>query len=231
LSNSYLHDVESLDSTSVRNVRTSAQIDQGTATVDGGAGAIGNLVLDNVLLVLVVAEHLEQILLLQGETLESLLLLDGLLGDLLQGLPVRLQNRLGVGESHFVVETILDRGTNAQTATESSLASLTQNVSTRVPEDLLSLGVFEIKQFQLAALLQRAVQIPQLSIDLRDDGALEQRLADSTGDLGRGGFPGLANEDFTVGHSNVDVLARLLSNPCVVLSLDSVEDLVAVVDV
>lgn len=50
----YLHDGKGLDSASVGNMGSTAQIDQGTAAVDGGRGAVRDLGLDKVDLVLVV---------------------------------------------------------------------------------------------------------------------------------------------------------------------------------
>lgn len=49
-----LHDGKGLDSASVGDMGSTAQIDQGSATVDGGGGTIGDLGLDQVNLVLVV---------------------------------------------------------------------------------------------------------------------------------------------------------------------------------
>jgi hypothetical protein len=47
-------DGQGLDSTSVRDVRSSTEIDQRSASVDGGRGTVGYLVLDIMLLVPVV---------------------------------------------------------------------------------------------------------------------------------------------------------------------------------
>lgn len=49
-----LHDGESLDSASVGDMRSTAQIDQGPAAIDSGGGTVGDLGLDQVDLVLVV---------------------------------------------------------------------------------------------------------------------------------------------------------------------------------
>lgn len=85
-------------------MRTAAEVDQGTTSVDGGRGAIRDLVLDVMLLVAVVlenagrsglhyvarqtttthGEHLEQRLFRQREALERLLLLDGDLGNIFE---------------------------------------------------------------------------------------------------------------------------------------------------
>jgi hypothetical protein len=50
----HLEDGNRLDATGVRDVRATAKIDHGTATVDGGSGAVGDLVVDEAKLVRVV---------------------------------------------------------------------------------------------------------------------------------------------------------------------------------
>ena len=59
----YLHDLEGLYPTSMGNVWAHAQIDEWTTSIDSGAGAIRNLGIDKVLLVLVVLKHPQQVLL------------------------------------------------------------------------------------------------------------------------------------------------------------------------
>jgi len=54
-----LHDGESLDPSGMRNMGTSAQIDEWATPVHGGAATIWDLVLKEVNLVLAVFEHLE----------------------------------------------------------------------------------------------------------------------------------------------------------------------------
>ena len=70
------------------HVGADAQVDEGPIAVDGGGGAVGNLGLDKVRLVLAVLEHLEQVGLGQLEPLKALLVLDGPLGDGLERLEV-----------------------------------------------------------------------------------------------------------------------------------------------
>lgn len=77
-----LCDGESLDATSVGHVRTSAQINQGTAAVDGGGSAVRDLVVDDVNLVRVVLEHFQQVFLCQNKTLKGLLFLGELANQL-----------------------------------------------------------------------------------------------------------------------------------------------------
>lgn len=209
-------------------MRTSTQIDKRTTSVNGGAGAIGDLVRDNVLLVLVVGKHLEQLLLGESQTLEWLLFLDSLFSHLLQGLVVAGLDGTSIGNSHLVVETILNRRANAERAAVVSLTCLTENVSARVPEDLLALRVVKVEKFQLAGLFKRAIQIPEFAINTRDDGTFPERLADIAGDLVRGDFPRLANTHLTRGHGDVDILTGLLGDPCILLGLYSVEDGVAI---
>lgn len=87
-------DGESLDISSVRDVRSSAQIDEGAASIDGTLGAIGHSLVDEVFLVLAVLEHLEEFVLGHLQTLKRLLLLDDRARQLLQSLLVLLSNSL-----------------------------------------------------------------------------------------------------------------------------------------
>jgi len=64
----------------------------------------------------------------------------------------------------------------------------------RVPEDLLALWVVEWQELKLAALLQWSLQIPQrlfgcAFVKASDYGALEQALADASGDVCRASLP------------------------------------------
>jgi hypothetical protein len=59
----------------------------------------------------------------------------------------------------------------------------------RVPEHFLSFGVVEIEKLNLAALLERSSQIPQLTINSGDDSALEKRLGDVPGNGAGSGLP------------------------------------------
>lgn len=59
----------------------------------------------------------------------------------------------------------------------------------RMPEDLLSFGMVKVKEFDLAALLEGSSQIPQLTVNSRNDGALEQRLGDVPGNSAGSGLP------------------------------------------
>lgn len=76
----YLEDGKGLDVTSGGDVRTSAQINEGTTSVDSTLGAIRYSLLDEVLLVLAVLKHLKKLLLGHLETLKGLLLLDDAVG-------------------------------------------------------------------------------------------------------------------------------------------------------
>lgn len=93
-----------------------------------------------------------------------------------------------------------------------------------MPEDLLALGVFEVQELQLAALLERPLQIPEVTVDLRDNSALEQALGNLASNRGGSGLPALALLDGTGSEGDLDVLARLLSNPLLPLGLSLVED-------
>jgi hypothetical protein len=94
--NTYPEDGKGLDVAGGRNVRSSAQINQGSTAVDSALGAIGDSLVDEILLVLAVLEHLEELILGHLETLKGLLLLDDAVGELLQSLLVLVGNHLPV---------------------------------------------------------------------------------------------------------------------------------------
>jgi hypothetical protein len=130
------------------DVRASAKIDERTASVDSAHSAVGNTLVDEVLLVLAVVEHFKELFLGHFKTLKGLLLLDDGVGQSLQRLLVLLLNDLskekrsatcslsGTQDSlpfhvgHIVVESgrVGGRGTVAEVAAESLLSSLTENV-------------------------------------------------------------------------------------------------------
>lgn len=90
----YLEDGERLDISGSRNVRTSAQIDKRTASVDSAQSTVRNSLVDEMLLVLAVVEHLEELILGHFQTLKGLLLLDNGVGQTFQSLLVLLLNDL-----------------------------------------------------------------------------------------------------------------------------------------
>lgn len=78
-------------------MRTSAKIDQRTTSVDCARGAVGNTLVDKVLLVFAVVEHLKELVLGHFQTLKRLLLLDDGVGQRFQRLLVFLLNDLARG--------------------------------------------------------------------------------------------------------------------------------------
>jgi hypothetical protein len=205
----YPENGKGLDVTGGRDVRSSAQIDKGTASVDSTLGAIRDSLLNEILLVLAVLEHLKELILGHLQTLERLLLLDNAVGELLESLLVLFSNNLPTyslacryGDplgicyalshvGHIVIKTrgVLGGGTVAEIASKASLSGLAENMGRRVPENLLSFGVVEVEELELAALLKRSGQIPQLAINSGDDGTLKKRLGDALGDSAGGGLP------------------------------------------
>lgn len=226
-----LHDGKSLDSASVGDVGASAQIDQGAVPVNCGLGAILNLVLDDVLLVLVVGKHLEQVLLAHLESLERLLLLDHLADNVLKWRPVCGLNSGTIWQSHFVVETIVHWGTNAQRATEPPLAGLAKNMCAGMPEDKLALVVVEVQKLKLAALLKGTLEIPQcLAIDSRNNSALEEAVGDALGNFGGGGLVRFADLDGAIWHCDCDVLARSTGDFLLLFLVQAVEQVDTLLD-
>lgn len=192
----YPENGKGLDVTGGGDVRSSAQIDKGAASVDSALGAIRDSLLNKILLVFAVLEHLEELILGHLQTLERLLLLDNAVGELLESLLVLVSNNLPADSlacrygdpagicyalshvGHIVVKTrgVLSGGTVAEIASKASLGGLAEDMGRRVPENLLSFGVVEVEELELAALLKRSGQIPQLAINSGDDGTLEKRL-------------------------------------------------------
>ena len=81
----------------------------------------------------------------------------------------------------------------------------------RVPEDALALGVVEVQQLQLAALLEGTLKVPQrllgcVVVETSDNGALEEALADAARNVCRAGDPRLALDDLAVAKRDCDLL-------------------------
>lgn len=157
--------------------------------------------------------------------------------------------RSTVRERHLVVETILDGRADAERAPEPPLAGLAKHVGAGVPEDLLALLVIEGQELELAAGLERAVEVPELLrvvVEARDDGALVQAVRDALRDLAGGGLPRNAPSgksvsicppfgslvravgggllpDVAIGHRDRDGIAGLLGDLLVVLLLEPIE--------
>lgn len=85
-------------------MRTSAKIDERTASIDCTCGAVGNTLVDEVLLVFAVVEHLKELIFGHFQTLKGLLLLDDRGSQRLQGLLVFLLNDLARGNGQQTCE-------------------------------------------------------------------------------------------------------------------------------
>lgn len=148
MAKAHLEDGKRLNVSGMGDVRASAKIDERTASVDSTRGAVGDTLVDEVLLVFAVVEHLKELVLGHFQTLKGLLLLDDGVGQRLQCLLVLIQNDLARGNGqqpalvqgsklplpfhvgHIVVESgrVGGRRTVAEIAAESLLSSLTKNV-------------------------------------------------------------------------------------------------------
>lgn len=138
------------------DVRASAQIDEGAASVNSALGSFGDSLVDEILLVLAVLEHLKELILGHLKTLKWLLGLDDVAGEGLQGLFVLVGNGLAWGllvldspwtdvhipvhVGHVIIETggIGGRGAVAEIASVTTLGSLSENMGRGMPEDLLA---------------------------------------------------------------------------------------------
>jgi hypothetical protein len=81
-----------------------------------------------------------------------------------------------------------------QLAFVETLTCLTQGVSARVPEYLTGLGVAERHKKHTAVLLERPVQIPQLSINLSDNNIGTDILRHITQERTRSGLEGFGGD-------------------------------------
>lgn len=84
---------------------------------------------------------------------------------------------------HVIVKTIVDWGSVAQMPAIDLLHSFTQDMGRTVPENRLSFGIIEFDELQSTIAFQRAIQIPELVVDLGDNGGVCQSLTDSFGDV------------------------------------------------
>jgi hypothetical protein len=91
----YLHDLEGLDLASVLNMRASAEIDKGSATVDGAAFT-GDELINVVQLIFAVSEHLLEVLLGDLQSVEALFLLEDARGLVVERFPITLANNPSV---------------------------------------------------------------------------------------------------------------------------------------
>lgn len=101
---------------------------------------------------------------------------------------------------------------DGQMGAKPPLGGLSEDVGGRVPEDLLALLGGEVEEGEGRVGLEGAREIPELVVDLGDDGALGQALADATHDLQGRGLPGGADVHLSIGQGDVDALAGLLGD-------------------
>ena len=93
----HLHDLEGLDFAGVLDVRATAQVNQGTATVDGTL-LPGNQLVNVVKLVLAVREHLLEVLFRDLQPIEALLLLEDPGSPAIEGSPVGLAHDTSIAQ-------------------------------------------------------------------------------------------------------------------------------------
>lgn len=184
-----LHYLEIFDLPRVLDMRTTAQINQGTTAIDGTLLPSHELV-DIVQLVLAVREHLLEVFLGDLQSIKALLLLENARSLVVKCRPVGLVHHTSIGfdqylgetptpeisivyvpsgNGHIVEETLRGWGTVGQETPEFTLTGLAESVGTGVPEHVPTLGVLERNQRNCAVALQGTVQIPQFSVDLRNN--------------------------------------------------------------
>ena len=91
---SHLQDGKCFDIAGVGDVRPATEINQGPAAIHGTHGTVRNSLVDKVLLVLAVAEHLQELRLCHLKPYERLLFLDDGCGECVQGFLILIGNNL-----------------------------------------------------------------------------------------------------------------------------------------
>mmetsp|Transcript_41823 Transcript_41823/g.105458 ORF Transcript_41823/g.105458 Transcript_41823/m.105458 type:complete len:304 (+) Transcript_41823:1919-2830(+) len=169
---------ESLDTASVWQMRTSAQIDEVTTAVDSASTTIRDLRANQVLLVLVVTEEVQRFLFGSDNALEGSLLLGERLDKKLKHLKVIGINSPSIRKSTIVEETITVGRAMSQMRTVEFLHRPAQDVSATVPEGIAALLAVKLDQFERAVLFKRTLEIPDLAVHTCDHHSLSQTLRD-----------------------------------------------------
>mmetsp|Transcript_27447 Transcript_27447/g.64340 ORF Transcript_27447/g.64340 Transcript_27447/m.64340 type:complete len:320 (+) Transcript_27447:1452-2411(+) len=141
--------------TGVRNVRTTAQIDQITVSVNGGARSVGDLRGQDFDLEGVVFEQLEGLVFGHNHSLEFLLLLDDFLDFLLDGFVVVFFDCI-LAHVRIVIETTLQRRSDGELHPEQMLQGFSHHVRGGVPED--GLGILVVVELEELESLNRSYQ-------------------------------------------------------------------------
>eukprot|EP00050_Salpingoeca_kvevrii_P006220 m.288086 g.288086 ORF g.288086 m.288086 type:complete len:548 (-) comp11898_c0_seq1:182-1825(-) len=225
-----LCDLEGLDLARVADMGAAAQINEGTIAVHRRA-VRRNLLVDDAQLELVVGKHLAQVLLGDDKALVLLLLLDGCLHQGLELLVVLIAENVAVIEKRVVVEAVGNGWAIAQAAALVELHCLAKHVGRRVPEDLLALGVVKLEKLNVAVALEDAVEVPQLAVDLGDDGVVGQALADQAGNIVGRRAPRLAVKHLAIGEGDLDGAGLLGSNLGLLLGVELLKELDALIEV
>lgn len=137
VSRGVLCDFERLHHIRVRDVRTSAQVDQSAASVGCHLTAIRDLVADQLHLEWVGGEETEAFLFGEHQSLKGLFLSKDLLGSFLDLVVVLIREDV-LASVRVVVEAIGSRRSNAELDSKLVLQSLAQDVSRGMPEALLA---------------------------------------------------------------------------------------------
>mmetsp|Transcript_32718 Transcript_32718/g.77127 ORF Transcript_32718/g.77127 Transcript_32718/m.77127 type:complete len:278 (+) Transcript_32718:1152-1985(+) len=154
-----------LDLSGVRNVGTTAQVDEITASVDGGAGSVRNLGAQDLDLERIVRKELEGLVLGDDHALELLFLFDDARDFFLDGFVIVVFDGI---RSHvrIVIESRLEGRSDGELGTKEVLERLSHHVRRRVPKD--GLGVLVIVELEELHSLdrshQRAGHVPELGL-------------------------------------------------------------------
>lgn len=141
-------------------------------------------------------------------------------------------DNIPVGHSHVVEETLRGRRTVGKETSVFAFTCLAQSVGAGVPEYLTSLGVAERHKKDIAVLLQRPVQVPQLSINLGNNNIGTQILGHIAQERSRSGFEGFGGDrggGVAVANvkSDVDLWVRAIFGLFEVLLPEFLEELVS----
>jgi hypothetical protein len=164
-------------------VRAAAEVLPVPLAVDRDVLA-GRDALDDLGLVLLAdgAEVLDGLVAVPDLAMDRLVAVDDLPHPLLDRGKVVQAERLVAGE--VVVEAVLDRRADRHLrAGEKLLHRFGQDVADVVADRLERLGALARQDLEFAAVLQRAVEVQQLAVDLHEHGFLLQRFGDAGCDL------------------------------------------------
>mmetsp|Transcript_3792 Transcript_3792/g.4275 ORF Transcript_3792/g.4275 Transcript_3792/m.4275 type:complete len:638 (+) Transcript_3792:646-2559(+) len=195
-------DCHSRDVARGRDVRSTAEINQGSVTVQGQDG-LGWELVDKLDLELVFQEALESLISADDHAFELLLFLAGRFHTLLQLWLVFIR-KASITHVAIIVETFFDRRANCKIHSILKLKRLSKDVRGRVPVSLLAFWIIEGFDRKSCISLKRAAHVPAGAIDVGHKCLLHQTLTDTERNICWCSYSFDTFFDSAVRHSNLD---------------------------